>query len=64
MHIIFFMKAGKILVNKIKVREYQRGNQKWTFQRNWKHRTHKAMKNNTNTQYNMCWTTRNQTQIM
>jgi len=54
MHIIFFIKAGMILANKIKVREYQRRNQKWTIQRNWKHRAHKTMKNKTNTQYNMC----------
>ena len=33
--LFFFIKAGMILVNKIKVREYQRGNQKWTIQRNW-----------------------------
>jgi len=55
MHIIFFIKAGMILVNKIKVREYQRGNQKWTIQRNWKHRAYKTMKNKTKTQYSMCW---------
>ena len=26
----------------IHVREYRRGNQKWTIQRNWQHRVHKT----------------------
>jgi len=40
----------------INVREYRRGNQKRTIQRNWQHRVHKTKKNKTKTQHNMCWT--------
>jgi len=40
----------------INVREYRRGHQKWTIQRNWKHRAHKIKKNKTETQHNMRWT--------
>jgi len=29
----------------INVREYWKGNQKWTIQRNWQHRVHKTKKN-------------------
>jgi len=36
----------------INVREYRRGNQKWTIQRNWQHRAHKTEKNKTKTQHN------------
>jgi hypothetical protein len=32
----------------INVREYRRGNQKWTIQRNWQHRVHKTKKNKKN----------------
>jgi hypothetical protein len=40
---------------KINVREYRRGNQQLTIQRNWQHRVHKTKKNKTVTQYNtMC----------
>ena len=35
----------------IKIREFQRGNQKWTIQRNWQHREHKDEEK----QQNMCW---------
>jgi len=31
----------------IDFREYWRGNQKWTIQRNWQHRVHKTKKNKT-----------------
>ena len=31
-----------IMIWKINVREYQRGNDKWTIQRNWKHRRRKT----------------------
>jgi hypothetical protein len=41
---------------KINVREYRRGNQKWTIQRNWQHMTDKTKKNKTKAQHNMCWT--------
>jgi hypothetical protein len=41
---------------KINVREYRRGNQKWTIQRNWQHMTDKTQKNKAKTQHNMCWT--------
>jgi hypothetical protein len=34
----------------INVREYRRGNRKWTIQRNWQHRS------TTKTQHNMRWT--------
>jgi hypothetical protein len=46
------------------VKEYRRGNQNLTIQRNWQHRVHKAKKNkNKNTPY-MCWTPlHKQTQI-
>ena len=37
----------------INVKEYRRGNQKWTIQRNW---VHKTKTNKTKTQHNMCWT--------
>jgi hypothetical protein len=42
----------------INVREYRRGNKKWTIQRNWQHTcmVHKTKKNKTKTQYNMRWT--------
>jgi hypothetical protein len=43
-------------VYSINVREYRRGNQKRTIQRNWQHRVHKTKKNKTKTQHNMCWT--------
>ena len=47
---------GKTDVLYINVREYRKGNQKWTIQRNWQHRVHKTKKNKTKTQHNMCWT--------
>ena len=44
----------------INVREYRRGNQKWTIQRNWQHRVHKIQdedkQNKTKLQHNMNWT--------
>ena len=40
----------------INFREYRRGNQKWTIQRNCQHRVHKTNTNKTTTQHNMCWT--------
>ena len=40
----------------INVREYRRGNQKWTIQRNWQHRAHKTKINKAKTQQNICWT--------
>jgi len=40
----------------INVREYRRGNQKRTIQRNWQHRVYKTKKNKTKTQHNMHWT--------
>ena len=43
-------------VYSINVREYRRGNQKRTIQRNWQHRVHKTKKNKTKTHHNMCWT--------
>jgi len=40
------------------VREYRKGNQKWTIQRNWQLRVHKTKKNKAKTRHNtcMCWT--------
>jgi len=38
------------------VREYRRGNQNWTIQRNWQHMVPKTKKKKTKTQNNMCWT--------
>ena len=40
----------------IDVRKYRSGNQKGTIQRNWQLRVHKAKKNKTKTQQNICWT--------
>jgi hypothetical protein len=40
----------------INVREYRRGNQKRTIQRNWQHRVYKTKKYKSKTQHNMCWT--------
>jgi hypothetical protein len=40
----------------ISVREYRRGNQKWTIQRNWQHRVHKTKEDKAQTVHNMCWT--------
>ena len=31
------------------------GQSKMTIQRDWQHRVHKAKKNKTKTQHNMCW---------
>ena len=40
----------------VNVREYRKGNQIWTIQRNWQHRKHKTKKNKIKTQHDMCWT--------
>jgi len=40
----------------VSVREYRRGNETWTIQRNWQHRVHKTNKSKAKTQHNMCWT--------
>jgi len=45
----------------INVREYRRGNQTWTIQRNWQHRRRKTSKNTT--QYMLDTNIRKQTQI-
>jgi hypothetical protein len=37
-------------------REYRRGTQKWTTQRNWQHIVHKTKKKKTKIQHNMRWT--------
>ena len=55
-------KKSAILLNSkkknhyINVREYPRGNTKWTIQRNWQHRVHKTKENKAQTVHNMCWT--------
>jgi hypothetical protein len=45
-----------IYAYKVTNREYRRGNQKLTIQRNWQHRVHKTKTNKTKTQHNMHWT--------
>ena len=40
----------------INVREYRRGNEKYTIQRNWQHKVHKTKTNKTKIQHTMCWT--------
>ena len=42
-----------INMRRINVTEYQMGNHKWTFQRNWQHKT---KKNKTKPQHNIYWT--------
>ena len=47
-----------VQVVSINVRQYRRGNLKWTIQRNWQHRITKTQdedKQNTKTKHNMCW---------
>jgi hypothetical protein len=51
--LISFWCTYEIIIN---FREYRRGNQKCTIQRNRRHRTHKTMTNKAKTQHNMCWT--------
>ena len=41
-------------VRQINVRAYGKDNQKWTIPRNWRHRVHKAKKNKTTPQHNIC----------
>jgi len=52
---LFFLKAS-IIDAYINAREYRRGNQNWTIQRNWQHRVHKTKTTKAKTQHNMCWT--------
>ena len=49
--ILFFL----LILVEINVREYRKGNQKWTFQRNWQHKLSKTKKNKTKTQHNSVW---------
>jgi len=54
-----FHKVGRfkpLKLNYINVREYRKGNQKWTIQKNWQHRVHKTKDNKKRTQHNMYWT--------
>jgi hypothetical protein len=46
---IIFNKKNYINSSEINVREYGRGNQKWTIQINWQHRVNKKKKNKTKT---------------
>jgi len=46
----------KFTLSVINIREYRRGSQKWTIQRNRQHKVHETKKNKTKTQHNMCWT--------
>jgi hypothetical protein len=41
---------------RINVREYRRGNQKWTIQRNGQDMVHNTKKNKAKAQHNMYWT--------
>jgi hypothetical protein len=58
---------GSVIVYKINVREYRRGNLKWTIQRNWQHSVHKTQykdkQNKSTTQYVFDTTMSKQTQI-
>ena len=40
----------------INVREYQRGNHKWTIQRNLQHSVHETKTNKAKVPHNTCWT--------
>ena len=46
---------GTVNFKQISVREYRRGNQKWTIQRNWQHRVQDENKQNKNTTQSMLW---------
>ena len=46
---------GTVNFNQISVREYRRGNQKWTIQRKWQHRVQDEDKQNKNTTQHMLW---------
>ena len=50
-----------IFIPEINIREYQRGNQKWTIRRNWQHEEEKTKQNSM--QYVLDTTIRKQTQI-
>jgi hypothetical protein len=54
-----------LYVQKKNVREYRRGNQKWTIHRNWQHRVHKTQdkQNKHTTQYMLDTTMHKQTKI-
>jgi len=52
-----------IYMSQINVREYRRGNQKWTIQGNWQNRVHKTNKNKTKIQYVLNTTAFKQTQL-
>jgi hypothetical protein len=56
LHVVSLITGKHTCALEINVREYQRGNQKWTIQRNWQHRVHKTKTNKANPQHNMCWT--------
>ena len=47
---------AKMSCHYINAREYRRGNQSWTIQRNWQHRVQKTKNFKAKTQHNMCWT--------
>ena len=52
-----FIPSGLYSVSWNKNREYRRGNQKWTIQRNWQHRVHKTKKDKAKTQHNQTYIT-------
>jgi len=59
---VFFLSSCMVLEQKIlqiNIREYRRGNKKWTIHRNWKHRVHKTKKNKTKTSHNAQTNTNN-----
>ena len=51
---VFFKNICLMACRYINIKEYRRGNQKWTIQRNWQH--NKTEKIKTQIQHNMCWT--------
>jgi len=51
-HFIYYQNIIR-LSSSISVREYRRGNKKWTIQRNWQHSVLNTKKNKTKTQHNM-----------
>ena len=58
MHNIFNLRNTEVIICIINVKEFQRGNQKWTIYRtgNTGHIQCKATKSKTKTQHNMYWT--------
>jgi hypothetical protein len=58
--IMSYLKSPLVVIN---VREYQRGNQKWTILRIWLHRVHKTKTKNTQKNHNTLCVAHHYTQI-